>query len=235
MEELAMKQSTSHPDNNHMNEKREELIHRREQLITRFASAARSQQSKRTSRCYKEIGLTNEFLDTLDQIAAESVEASGAVPRYVVSSWFLHDCFKKLTIDRNEQLIYITGPVVHGIAVLDQSVEIEHDKRTMVGVSANTRSTHRLLIHLEKFGHRLLGHFHSHPGNGADATHPSGIDEQFQRRLEAGGHQAVAAIFSRDGFVRFLRMDSKVQIEIYGQGVEQYAENVYRLTEIDPA
>ena len=43
---------------------------------------------------------------------------------------------------------------------------------------------------------------------------------------------AVMAIFSRDGFVRFLRLDEKFEISIYGEGVEKHGENIFRLREI---
>jgi len=79
------------------------------------------------------------------------------------------------------------------------------------------RDTHRLLILLETFGHRLVGHAHSHPGTGPNATRPSGIDENFQRRLENGGHSAIGAIFSRDGWVRFFRLDRTPDIRVLEQ------------------
>ena len=34
------------------------------------------------------------------------------------------------------------------------------------------------------------------------------------------------AIFSRDGFVRFVRLDQNFEIEIYGEGVENHAPGV---------
>ena len=117
--------------------------------------------------------------------------------------------------------------------VLDQWAEFAHQRRSPMGVVADMPSTHNLLIKLEQFGHKFLAHFHSHPGNGADATHPSGTDENFQRRLESAGHVAVMAIFSRDGFVRFVRLDQNLEIEIYGEGVENHAPGIYRLTNLD--
>ena len=44
---------------------------------------------------------------------------------------------------------------------------------------------------------------------------------------------AVMAIFSRDGFVRFVRLDQNFEIEIYGEGVEKHAPGIYRLTNLD--
>jgi hypothetical protein len=40
---------------------------------------------------------------------------------------------------------------------------------------------------------------------------------------------------SRDGFVRFVRLDQQFEIAIFGEGVEQHGQNVYRLTNLDPA
>jgi hypothetical protein len=151
----------------------------------------------------------------------------------VVSSLFLHECFRNLTKDADEQFFFITGSEVEGAYVLDQTAEFAHQRRTRLGVVADMPSTPNLLIRLEQFGHKFLAHFHSHPGNGPDATMPSGTDQNFQRRLEHAGHVAVMAIFSRDGYVRFVRHDDIFEIDIYGEGVEEYAPAVFRLKNID--
>jgi hypothetical protein len=215
----------------HLEEKRAALIDRREKLIARFDKAARGRKS--LVRLFTDIHKTNDFLESLDKIAAEAAEAKSGPRRYAVSSLFLHESFKKLTSDQDEQFFFITGSEVEGVLVLDQWAEFAHQKRTMMGVTADTRSTHSLLIKLEQFRHRLLGHFHSHPGNGAEATQPSGTDTGFQKRLENAGHVAVMAIFSRDGFVRFVRLDKNCEIEIYGEGVKNHAPGIYQLTNIN--
>ena len=217
---------------NHLEEKRRALIDKREKLLGRFSEATRARKS--TTRVCTEIRRTNEFLESLERIEAENTGLPNTGPRrYAVSSLFLHESFKKLTADKNEQFFFITGAEVGGVLVLDQWAEFAHQRRTPMGVVADMPSTHNVLIKLEQFGHRFLGHFHSHPGKGADATHPSGTDENFQRRLESAGHLAVMAIFSRDGFVRFIRLDQNFEIEIYGQGVEKHAPGIYRLTDLD--
>ena len=153
--------------------------------------------------------------------------------RYAVSSLFLHECYRKLTADPDEQFFFITGSEVEGVYVLDQWAEFAHQKRTRMGVVAEIPATHNLLIKLEQFGHKFLAHFHSHPGNGPDSTSPSGIDNDFQRRLERAGHLALMAVFSRDGYVRFVRLDQNFELKIYGEGVERYAPNIYRLQNLD--
>jgi hypothetical protein len=216
---------------NTLESKKRVLVEKREKLITRFNESARA--GKKTIRVCTEIRRVNDFLATLDGIVLENTRKPGEPRRYAVSSLFLHDCFKKLTADPDEQFFFITGAEVDGVHVLDQCAEFAHQRRTRMGVVGDMPSMHNLLIKLEQFGHKFLAHFHSHPGNGPGATHPSGTDQNFQRRLEQGGHLAVMAIFSRDGFIRFIRMDRNFQLEIYGEGVEQYAPDVYRLNNID--
>jgi len=215
----------------YIDEKKAALVERREKLITRFGKAARNR--KNTSRIERDVQKVNEFLESLDQIAVEATKPETGLRRYAVSSLFLHESFKKLTADQDEQFFFVTGSEVEGVLVLDQWAEFAHQKRSMMGVTADTRATHSMLIKLERFKHRLLAHFHSHPGNGADATHPSGTDENFQKRLENAGHVAAMAIFSRDGFVRFVRLDNNLEIEIYGEGVEKHEAGIYRLTNLD--
>jgi hypothetical protein len=44
---------------------------------------------------------------------------------------------------------------------------------------------------------------------------------------------ALMAIFSRDGYVHFIRLDRNCELEILGAGVEIYAPGVYRLKNLD--
>jgi hypothetical protein len=215
----------------HLEEKKKVLIEKREKLIGRFNESTRARKS--TSHVCTEIRRTNEFLATLDQIVDENRPKPGPPRRYAVSSLFLHECYKKLTADADEQFFFITGSEIEGVHVLDQSAEFAHQRRSRLGVVADMPSTHNLLIKLEQFGHKFLAHFHSHPDRGPDATHPSGTDENFQRRLEKAGHVALMAIFSRDGYVRIVRLDNNFEIQIYGEGVENYATGIYRLKNFD--
>jgi hypothetical protein len=216
----------------HLHEKRKALLDRREKLISRFTEATRTR--KNTARVCTEIRRTNEILATLERIEAENTGRPNTGPRrYAVSSLFLHESFRKLTADPDEQFFFITGAEIGGVLVLDQWAEFTHHRRTRMGVVADMPSTHNLLIKLEEFGHKFLAHFHSHPGKGVDSTRPSGTDENFQKRLESAGHLALMAIFSRDGFIRFVRMDQNFEIEIFGEGVENHAPGIYRLTKLD--
>jgi hypothetical protein len=217
----------------HLDEKRQALIEKREKLLTRFNDAVRARKSP--AHISVEIRRTNEFLASLDKIVTENSAPPTGPRRYVISSLFLHESFKKLTADQDEQFFFITGAEVEGVFVLDQWAEFTHQRRNRLSVVADMPSTHNLLIKLEMFRHRFLAHFHSHPGRGPDATHPSGVDENFQKRLETAGHVALMAIFSRDGYVRFIRQDQNFEIEVYGEGVKNHAPGIYRIADLDQA
>lgn len=213
-------------------QKRSLLLERKE-LISSFVDAVERKKTSKLGRILEQLRQTNEVLDYLERIEETIPQAQQSTGRhYVISSLFLHECFKLLTADRDEQFFFLTGAIFNGTHVLDQRLEFGHSKRSIVGVVGNQADTHRLLIKLEQFGHLLLAHFHSHPGNGFEATNPSGTDTGFQKRLEDAGYPSVAAVFSRDGYIRFFRLDDDLEVEIYGTGVESYGKNAFRLTDI---
>jgi hypothetical protein len=206
------------------------LLAQRAQLIKSFAEAAEQKRPTKMARVFQRLRQTNEFLNSLERIEqATAPNRQSTKRRYIVSSLFLEECFKLLTADRDEQFFFLTGPIVEGAHILDQVLQFEHAKRNVIGVVAKQADTHRLLIRLEQFGHRLLAHFHSHPGNGLTATSPSSTDTGFQKRLEDAGYTTIAAIFSRDGYIRFFRLDNDLEIQIYGSGVERHEGNIFKL------
>ena len=213
-----------------LEEELQRALRKRERLTRAYLAATESRQRLRMNHIAKRLADTVGHIEALAQIEAElSVESK---PRqYVISSLFLYECFKDLTADAKEQLFFITGSEVNGICILDQKAEFAHRRRSVTGVEGEVKATHAALIKLERFGHRLLAHFHSHPGPGIGMTKPSGIDVDFQERLERGGFPNIAAIFSRDGYIRFFRLDKNLHITIHGKGVEEIEPNVYKLME----
>ncbi len=209
------------------------LLAERRELLLSFVEATQLNKPSKMGRVFQRLRQTNKFLNSLERIAKSIVvKKQHAGRQYAVSSLFLHECYKTLTPDHDEQFFFLTGAIVGGVNVLDQRLEFKQSKRSIVSVVGNHADTHRLLIKLEQYGHRLLAHFHSHPGNGLEATRPSGTDTGFQKRLEDAGYPTVAAIFSRDGYIRFFRLDDDLEIEIYGSGVEQHGKNSFRITAI---
>lgn len=205
-------------------------VDKRERLISMYGEAARVGSAARMNQVSRRIQEISLFLETLGQYAV----AGAGQESYIVSSLFLYECFRELTADEREQFFFVTGSEIDGRLVLDQKIEFAHAKRNAVAVVGDTTATHRTLIKLEQFGHRLLAHFHSHPGIGISSTSPSGTDRNFQQRLEDARYPCVAAIFSRDGYIRFFRLDRECNIQIHGKGVDHVRENIFRLTDIDP-
>lgn len=235
---MREKQSPPSPALIHLERERNRLLATRQKQLDAFIGEVSAGKRQKMAQLFLKIRQTNDFLHTLAEISdsLNPAHSTGTAerPRYAVSSLFLYESFKKLTVDSKEQFFFVTGTEMEGALILDQWAEFAHQTRTAGRATGDIQSTHKVLIRLEQFGHRLHGHFHSHPGNGPSSTQPSGIDEDFQRRLEAAGHLAVMAIFSRDGFVRFVRLDGIPEIEIYGTGVEKHddGKTIYRLTDI---
>src|SRR5690349_13855927 len=96
----------------HLEHKRKALIQKREDLIGNFGQAARGH--KEVERIVGDIALTNDFLESLENIATENEPDATRPRRYTVSSFFLHESFKKLTADADEQFFFITGSEVEG-------------------------------------------------------------------------------------------------------------------------
>lgn len=152
-----------------------------------------------------------------------------APPLYVVSTLFLEESFRFLVRHPSEDMHYVTGSELGPWRVLERLVDFEKSTRTAVGVSGTPSATHRTLIGLSEKAHRLIAWCHSHPGRGAGATLPSGIDLDHQERLERGGYPTIGLIFSRDGYVRFFSHTTTFRLQVFGAGVRSIDERVYQL------
>lgn len=165
--------------------------------------------------------------------------------KFLVGSWFLRESFQYCTQrgrnvtnalnllgtgeNNNEWVHYATGIEVGDWRTVDRIVKFSFAQQSVAYVESDAASSRDALIQMAEFGYRLHAVMHSHPGHGANATHPSGIDYDHQRRLERGGYVVVSGIYSRDGFVRFFTDDIQFQIEIFGEGVKQHESNLFEL------
>ncbi|MFC1865144.1 hypothetical protein ACFLYB_00310 [Chloroflexota bacterium] len=169
--------------------------------------------------------ITNDALDVLEE--------GQPTPVYTVSSWFLHSCFQYLVKKDVESLHFVTGVQFGNTFTLDKMVTFEISHQSPISAKGDIVSTHRALIDMERYGHKLHACFHSHPGQGQRATFPSSIDLDYQARLESGGYAAIGGIFSRDGYFRVFSCKSPLQIIVFGKGAEKINDRVYRLTEVN--
>lgn len=154
---------------------------------------------------------------------------------YLISAAFLREAFHALTKTRDEHLVYATGPDDgKRLFALTRLVTFNLAQRSLAHATPERTSQLKALTQLDKNEERLLATFHSHPGRGARATAPSGVDMSTQRGLEKNGYPAIGAIFSRDGYVRFYAVNRLFRVTVAGAGVEQVDDHLFRITDIEP-
>src|SRR3954453_11753871 len=100
---------------NNVQDERQKLLKKRASLITAFSKAAEAGKEKRLSDLFARIRQTNDFLEALAHIEGQAATSESRSPRYVISSLFLHEAFRMLTADQNEQFVFITGSEVGGV------------------------------------------------------------------------------------------------------------------------
>ena len=169
------------------------------------------------------------FREWMNELTSDS-EKGVCCHKYITSSLFLHRCYSYLKRFHTEAVHFVTGPQVNATYVLDTLLAFKMSKRSWGMALGDVRDTHHLLQGLDTYGQALTGYFHTHPGRGPSATHPSGTDLAMQKKLEQAGYPAIGAVFARDGFVRFFSLNRRFRIEVWGLRIDQEGECVYRLT-----
>src|SRR4051812_41978843 len=92
----------------------------RDKLLENFTKSARQAHQDKLRHTCELIYLTNEFINALDRLGKSTrAQPDAAALRYAASSMFLRDCQRFLTNDDKEQFVYITGPVIEYVQVLD--------------------------------------------------------------------------------------------------------------------
>jgi proteasome lid subunit RPN8/RPN11 len=170
--------------------------------------------------------------------ALKSVAEAGtdgcAVPRYLVAARFLREAHAAVTPTPNEGLTGVTGPEDgKGIFALERLVTFALAEASPVHAVPDPVSQSDALMALTGAGEQLLATFHSHPGRGPDATHPSKTDLSTQAQLERLGYPAIGAIFSRDGYARFYSKDRAFAVVVSGKGSEKVGDNLFRLKDVE--
>lgn len=150
--------------------------------------------------------------------------------KFLMSSFFLHECFSYLNRQEEESLHLVTGPEFGKLNILSVIIPLTLKVQTIVEANADPDELRLAFLKMDRLNYHLLGYFHIHPGMGADATYPSDIDLKLQDRLERG-YKAIGAIFSRDGYFRF-HAPKIPEIELYGKGVERLNETLCHLSKI---
>lgn len=150
------------------------------------------------------------------------------VPTYWIDHFFLRDCLNFMDDGKDEMMLFVTGTHMTNVRVLSKIVPFKHASRSPVYAKGDITSAATSLIGLDEHGYQLHAWFHTHPGKGHGATHPSGIDIDHQTALEQAGYPAIGGIFTRDGCVRFFSCGFKFAVEAHGSRIEQIDELTYK-------
>lgn len=162
---------------------------------------------------------------------ARSEPAEADTTTYVMSSLFLHKCFKYLTRDPTEDLHIVTGVSLDGRFVLNEMLRLPDVKRSVAGAFSEANHVRKGLEVMQSFGLRCGGLFHSHPGSGRSGTSPSSTDWKNQKVWEQA-YPLIGGVFSRDGYVRFFASPNHWKAEVHGKRVRKVDENLFKL-EVD--
>lgn len=134
-----------------------------------------------------------------------------------------------------ERMIVFGGrKTPHGIRITSAS-DVSEAKPSAVHVRACQEKIAKALVDFECTGAHLAIWMHSHPGDGPNATHPSGIDLNQDRELRQHYSERLVSIIAvRDGWLRLWGPaveKSLVKICWRGQGIEPGPgeRHVYRL------
>ena len=141
-------------------------------------------------------------------------------PMFIADSWFLRDCVKHHTPLQDEVGSYITGQRLGNIFVLSRICAVDAQVQSPVRFIGTTQSSASKLIEILENGNKLHATFHSHPGRGAGATNPSGIDIRYMAKLQERGAKVLGLICTRDGYVRAYSPLMPFLFIVQGNGVE---------------
>ena len=105
---------------------------------------------------------------------------------------------------------FITGSEVEGVHVLDQCAEFAHQRRTRLGRRGRHALDAQPADQARTVRAQIPGPLSQPSGQrpGCDAS--LGNRRKLPAPARKGGHLALMAIFSRDGFVRFMRLDQEL-------------------------
>jgi len=167
-------------------------------------------------------------IDAFRRVRADTTDQHPSPPSYVLSSLFLHRCYRRLVRVAPEDLHLATGVMLDGRFVLSDMVGLRNVQQRPAGAFAGPGEVRTGLMLMERFGLRCGGLFHSHPGVGEQSTFPSSVDVCNHQTWEKA-YPLIGAIFSRDGYVRFFAAAGRPQVQVLGKRARRINECLYSL------
>ena len=155
--------------------------------------------------------------------------AGNEAPIFVINSMMLQECFDRATETEDENIVLVTGSRIGRLRCLERVVPVSLQAQSAVGAVTDASSLAEGYVGLYEYGLMPAACFHSHPGYGIEATHPSGTDMETQTLFERSGGTILGGIFSRDGYIRFYAKGDEPNVQVVGKKVEEVKKNLYRL------
>jgi hypothetical protein len=154
---------------------------------------------------------------------------------YEIPSLIVLNSFCFLNKQLEESLHLMSGINQGERIILDMMIPVKISHSSLGGVSADPDDNLNKLVLMDDYGFALYAVVHIHPSDGILSTHQSHIDIRYQETLERGGYKSVMGIFSRDGFLRFFRIENDFEIKIIGKGIEVIDEEskIFKIAKIE--
>ena len=150
---------------------------------------------------------------------------------FILESFFLQELITALTPGVDEELRFLTGPKLGPIRIICRmAAPMLLHKQSPVYAAATAKAVASVLIPIIEQGAELHIVAHSHPGRGAGATTPSGIDIQCLGKLQQNGSLAIGCIVTRDGCVCFFSALTRFHVIVLGTVVKELSQNVFNIT-----
>lgn len=202
--------------------------------VQRGNRAVADQYVARLAHIFDVIETVDDASRALLAVHPQAMQASGPACTYVVSAWFLTQCAETLLADPqgHEQLHFVTGVRIDASRTLDRMVPVPIESHSAIHATADQTAAQQALLELDTWGHTVHGLFHSHPGQGREATRPSSTDLATHERYERGGYPLIGAIVVRDGYVRFFTHRADFSITVFGEGVQQLEARLFHLQNV---
>jgi hypothetical protein len=147
----------------------------------------------------------------------------------VVTAWFLRDLIQHLITTEDEDITYVTGERIGNVKTLSRICPLRLRKHSLVYAEADVGSCSDVELQIIEQGNAVHAMAHSHPGMGAQATQPSGIDRRYLGKIQHNGSEVIGVIVTRDGHVRFFTVEKPFRVIVQGSGVTKLEEYVFRV------
>jgi len=192
-------------------------------MTNAFRGFDRTEAERRFGLCL----MWNELHELVSQCVKSLTDPS--LITYVCDGWFLQDLIRHLTPGTDEEITHITGARIGPVRVLSRICRLTAQTKTPVFAKGTAKSCANAEIEILEHGNVLHAMAHSHPGQGAVATHPSSIDVNYMGRIQRVGADAIGIIITRDGWVRFYSVVKPFRVFVMGSGVTQVEEHVLHI------